>query len=139
MSFANILDLPVQHFRTGSGSCFKSYVSHVSKTRFCFRWREQQNNYVIQNHVPDSPKRNVPLVCPGLCGVWSMTSKKLPWKKNQFYRKLTFANIERMYNLIKQCIIFTCKSIICTIIDILSWFQIFCVIHVALIFKNSHL
>ena len=38
-----------------------TYVSHVSKTRFCFRWKKQQNNYVIQNHVPDSPKRNAPL------------------------------------------------------------------------------
>ena len=37
-----------------------TYVSHVSKTRFCFRWKKQQNNYVIQNHVPDSPKGNVP-------------------------------------------------------------------------------
>ena len=36
------------------------YVSHVSKTRFCFKWKKQQNNYVIQNHVPDSPKRNAP-------------------------------------------------------------------------------
>ena len=24
--------------------------------------KKQQNNYVIQNHVPDSPKRNAPLV-----------------------------------------------------------------------------
>jgi hypothetical protein len=24
--------------------------------------KKQQNNYVIQNHVPDSPKRNVPLL-----------------------------------------------------------------------------
>jgi len=39
-----------------------TYVSHVSKTRFCFRRKKQQNNYVIQNHGPDSPKRNAPLV-----------------------------------------------------------------------------
>jgi hypothetical protein len=39
-----------------------TYVSHVSKTRFCSRWKKQQNNYVIHEHVPDSSKRNAPLV-----------------------------------------------------------------------------
>ena len=38
-----------------------------------------------------------------------------------------------MYNLISQCIIFTFKSIICTIIDLLIYFQIFCVIVVLFI------
>ena len=51
------------NFRTGFGSCFD--LKHGSpmfrmfrKTRFCFRWKKQQNRYVI--HVPDSPKRNAP-------------------------------------------------------------------------------
>jgi hypothetical protein len=39
-----------------------TYVSHVSKTHFCFRWKKKQNNYVISNLVPDSPNRNVPQV-----------------------------------------------------------------------------
>ena len=47
---------------------FETCVIYVSKTRFCFRWKKQQNNYVIQNHVPDSHKRNAPQesleVCP---------------------------------------------------------------------------
>ena len=37
---------------------FETWVTYVSHTRFCFRWKKQQNNYVIQNHIPDSPKRN---------------------------------------------------------------------------------
>ena len=72
MSFANILDIPVQHFyqkqtnfRTGSGSCFD--LKHGSPIFRMFRKpvsvldeKNQQNNYVIQNHVSDSPKRNAP-------------------------------------------------------------------------------
>jgi hypothetical protein len=39
-----------------------TYVSHVSKTHLCFRWKKEENNHVIQNHVPDSPKINAPQV-----------------------------------------------------------------------------
>jgi hypothetical protein len=56
------------NFRTGSRSCFD--LKHGSPMFRMFRKpvsvldkkKKQQNNYVIQNHVPDSPKRNAPLV-----------------------------------------------------------------------------
>jgi hypothetical protein len=66
------------HFRTGSGSCFD--LKHGSSMFRIFRKpvsvldeKKQQNNHVIQNLVPDLPKRNVPQVI----SQFSVTQKKV--------------------------------------------------------------
>jgi hypothetical protein len=43
------------------------------KTHLCFRWKKEENNHVIQNHVPDSPKINAHQVL-----AWDMDKHGIP-------------------------------------------------------------